>query len=84
MNLNRHLLLLAVALLTGCGEKKRAKTHIPAPPPPITDEQAAPTAKQPVDTKERHSDEYKDAKILFTQTGLAKWYETLVLQSQSR
>jgi rare lipoprotein A len=77
VNLNRVLLLLvAVALLTGCGEKKRAKAHIPAPPPPITAENPPPPPKLPVSTDEDRppADQYKDAKVLFTQTGLASWY----------
>jgi rare lipoprotein A len=78
VNLNRAiLLLLAVALLTGCGEKKRAKAHPPAPPPPITAEQQKPTPKPPSESEEQEAtaeDKYKDATVLWTQTGLASWY----------
>ncbi len=79
MNLNRAIiLLLALALLTGCGEKKRAKARIPAPPPPVTAEQQKPAAQPPAQAEEeKHTtleDKYKDAPVLWTQTGLASWY----------
>jgi len=78
VNLNRAiLLLLAIALLTGCGEKKRAKAHPPAPPPPITAQQQKPSPKPPVQPQEEEStadDKYRDAPVLWTQTGLASWY----------
>ena len=79
MNLNRAIiLLLALALFTGCGEKKRAKARIPAPPPPITAEQQKPAPQPPADADEEKKatleDKYKDAPILWTQTGLASWY----------
>ena len=80
MNQNRAiLLLLAIALLTGCGEKKHAKAHVPAPPPPITAEQqkAAPQPPAELEEDEKQStleDKYKDAPVLWTQTGLASWY----------
>ncbi len=79
MNLNRAiLLLLALALLTGCGEKKRAKARPPAPPPPITAEQQQPAPKPPAEPEEKKDvspeDKYKDAPVLWTQTGLASWY----------
>jgi rare lipoprotein A len=69
------LLLLSVALLTACGEKKRAKGHIPAPPPPITAEKQPPAEPPTNDTNTDNSDDkYKDAQIFYTQTGLASWY----------
>lgn len=79
MNLNRAiLLLLAIALLTGCGEKKRAKARIPAPPPPITAEQQQPAPGPSTDAEQEKQptleDKYKDAPVLWTQTGLASWY----------
>jgi rare lipoprotein A len=75
VNLNRALiLLLAVALLTGCGEKKRAKAPIPAPPPPISAGKQTPAPAPPADKQQPSTDEYKDAKVLYTQTGMASWY----------
>ncbi len=72
------ILLLALALLTGCGEKKRAKARIPAPPPPVTAEQQKPATQPPAQAEEeKHTtleDKYKDAPVLWTQTGLASWY----------
>ena len=77
MNRNPALLLfLAAALLTGCGEKKQAKAHIPAPPPPITANKQ-PSVEPPThepDDGAVSDDKYKDAKVLFTQTGMASWY----------
>ena len=68
------LLFVIVALLTGCGEKKTAKARIPAPPPPIitTDDTVPkpPAPKQP----DQDDDQYKDAKVIFTETGFASWY----------
>ena len=68
------LLFVIVALLTGCGEKKAAKAQIPAPPPPIITTADTvpkpPTPKQP----DQDDDQYKDAKVIFTETGFASWY----------
>jgi rare lipoprotein A len=77
VKLNRALILLvAVALLTGCGEKKRAKARIPAPPPSITAGKEPPAGPPYHDADEEAAaqDKYKDAKPLFTQTGMASWY----------
>jgi rare lipoprotein A len=77
VNLNRALiLLLAIAVLTGCGEKKSAKAQIPAPPPSLTADEQPSAPQPPADTDEDRppSDEYKDAKVLSTETGLASWY----------
>ncbi len=74
MKLHRALLLLlSVALLTACGEKKRARAHIPAPPPPITTEKQPP-AEPPTIADNSTDDKYKDATVLYTQTGMASWY----------
>jgi rare lipoprotein A len=73
--------LLAVFLLTGCGEKKQARVIVP-PPPTIT-EPSAPTVEhpekqepsEPVEAKDK--DELwipADAKVISVQTGLASWY----------
>jgi len=77
VNLNRALiLLLAVPVLSGCGEKKHAKARIPAPPPTVTAGQQPPTEPSSHDTGGdiTTDDKYKDAKVLFTQTGMASWY----------
>jgi rare lipoprotein A len=68
------LLFVAVVLLTGCGEKKAAKARIPAPPPPIvTTDNTVP--KPPVSkAPDEDEDQYKDAKVIFTETGFASWY----------
>ena len=71
------ILLLVVAFLTGCGEKKRAKAPVPAPPPPIAAQPPAPSPEPPADADEPRpslEDKYKDAPVLWTQTGLASWY----------
>ncbi len=72
------LLLFAVALLTGCGEKKRAKVSIPAPPPPITADKTPPPAPPTVITDEEKpsslEDKYRDAPVLYSETGMASWY----------
>jgi rare lipoprotein A len=73
VTLNRAaILLLVVALLTGCGAKKQARVQIPAPPPTITAEKTAPVPEE--SAPESDLDKYKDAKVLFTQTGYASWY----------
>lgn len=81
MNLTRAIILLVtVAMLTGCGEKKRAKAPIPAPPPSITAQQPTPAPEPPAEAEEEPAkkpsleDKYKDAPVLWTQTGLASWY----------
>jgi rare lipoprotein A len=79
---NRGLLLLflALSLFTACGEKKRAKVQIPAPPPPIiSDKQTPPEPasrreEEQRAAKDNYEDKYKNAPILFTQTGFASWY----------
>lgn len=60
-------LFLLVALLAGCGEKKRSTARIPTPPPTIA---SAPTrpAPQPVPPTSRHE------RVVYTETGYASWY----------
>jgi rare lipoprotein A len=67
-------LLLGVALLTGCGEKKHAKVQIPAPPPTIATNQPQPEPPSPQSEERTAEEKYKDAPVLFTETGLASWY----------
>lgn len=73
------LFLTSTMLLTGCGEKKRARTRIPAPPPDIS--QPEPTAsKSPAHTPPAASGHVEvapfpdDAPVLWSETGLASWY----------
>lgn len=82
MSLNRaFFLLLALALLTGCGEKKRAKAPLPPPPPTVstntqTTSSVPPTGenKESITEDKNANDKYKDAPVLFTQIGMASWY----------
>lgn len=77
MNRFAILLLIAVGLLTGCGEKKVAKARIPTPPPIPTAEETLPEPPAEV-AKERNQDtdddRYKNAKVIQTETGMASWY----------
>jgi rare lipoprotein A len=74
------LLLVSAVLLTGCGEKKRARVQVPAPPPiASTDKQSPPELSsdrnQQSAPDDKYSDErYKDAPVLYTETGFASWY----------
>jgi rare lipoprotein A len=71
------VLLMAVGLLTGCGEKKVVKAPIPAPPTIPTAEETLPEPPAEV-AKERNQDtedeRYKNAKVIQTETGMASWY----------
>jgi rare lipoprotein A len=71
-------LFLALLLLAGCGEKKRAKTRIPASPPPIVTAEETlpepPTKTEPAKPKTQEDDPYANAKVLWSETGLASWY----------
>lgn len=69
-------LSIAALALTGCGEKKRPQARIPAPPPSIQQPQTpAQPSQQPSTTiTGEDADAYKDAPVLWTQTGYASWY----------
>jgi rare lipoprotein A len=62
-------LLLLVALLAGCGEKKRRTAYVPPPPPTITTPAPRP-APPPPSTPAPHGNE----KVVYTETGYASWY----------
>ena len=75
------LLLVFALLLSGCGEKKRARSRIPTPPPDIS--QPEPTASTspahttPTPRVPGHVDVAPfpdDAPVLWSETGLASWY----------
>lgn len=67
-------LLFALVLLTSCGEKKRAKVTVPAAPPPITTaEETLPEPPAKVE-KDEEPDQYANAPVLWTETGMASWY----------
>lgn len=72
------ILLLAVAVLAGCGQKKVAKAPVPAPPPtiPTTEETLPePPAKVAKEAEKGPDDKrYKNAKVIRSETGLASWY----------
>lgn len=51
-------------LLAGCGGKKNRTSRIPPPPPPVA---SYPSSAKP-------SPYPKNAKVLYTETGLASWY----------
>ncbi len=69
-------MLLGLAVLTGCGGKKSARARIPAPPPPIVAEKPHPDVNTDAGNDERAepAEDYKNAKILFRETGYASWY----------
>jgi rare lipoprotein A len=76
VNLNRGLLLLFLALtsFTGCGGKKRAHVQVPAPPAAGSVGQTPPEPSSREEEARAMEDKYKDAKILYTQSGYASWY----------
>jgi rare lipoprotein A len=61
-------LLLAIALLTGCGGHKRRTTRMPAPPPTIATVPAPPPRTTTPSTPSRNE------KVIYTETGYASWY----------
>lgn len=61
------VILISALLLTGCGEKKRAKVRVP-PPPTIAADTAAPAEET------RLPQVAPDAKPIYVQTGKASWY----------
>lgn len=63
MRLHLLLLLAALVLLTGCGEKKRARVHVP-PPPEASQPESRP---EPIEVP-------ANAKPILVETGLASWY----------
>jgi rare lipoprotein A len=61
-------------MFTGCGGKKRAHVQVPAPPPAGSEGQTPPEPASREEEERAMEDKYKDAKILYTQTGYASWY----------
>lgn len=75
----RLLLLITVALtLAGCGGKKAARAHIPAPPPDISEpETTASSASAHTPAVGGHVEIAPfpdDAPVLWSETGMASWY----------
>ena len=70
-----YALLALLLVLTGCGEKKRAKTRPPAPPDIQTAEKSREPRKPAPEVESRESDEVDpDAKPIWTEVGIASWY----------
>ncbi len=67
-------LLLCLALLAGCGEKKRATATIPAPPPTITSAPPEPPPPPHEPAQAPLLSVPPNAIPLLTETGLASWY----------
>jgi rare lipoprotein A len=65
------LVLSALILLAGCGEKKRVATRVPPPPPPVTSETAATRPTTPVPASD---DIYVGRTPILVETGMASWY----------
>lgn len=65
-----------MAVLTACGGKKAARVQMPAPPPPIVADKPNPDVKpEPEEEKPAEpADDYRDAKVLSSETGMASWY----------
>ncbi len=61
-------LLLFVAMLAGCGEKKHRTAYVPPPPPAITAPAPRPVPPPSVPSTSTHD------KIIYTETGYASWY----------
>ncbi|MGZ4788317.1 MAG: septal ring lytic transglycosylase RlpA family protein [Terriglobales bacterium] len=72
------VLLIGALLLTGCGEKKRARTPVPSPPDisqPEPTESASPAHSSPnVAGRVDVAPFPDDAPVLWSETGMASWY----------
>lgn len=75
------MLLVALTLVvSACGGKKQAKVRIPAPPPITTPAKTAETTagkKPPLPPRDSQGNEITvdpNAKVLWTETGMASWY----------
>ena len=68
-------LFALLLVLTGCGEKKRAKTRIP-PPPPIATDTTREASKLPAPRRDHRGIEEidPDAKAIWSEVGFASWY----------
>lgn len=58
-------------LLTGCGGKKRAQNKLPSPPPISSPTEDARNSPPP---SAAEAEAQPDARVLWSQTGLASWY----------
>ena len=77
VGLSGGVLLIGVLLLTGCGEKKHARTHVP-PPPDISQpepvERPSPTQTSPAEGRVEIAPFPDDAPVLWSEAGMASWY----------
>ncbi len=69
------MVLALMWVLTGCGEKKRAKNKVPPPPTVSTPtKQEARNTPPKAEPRSAEPDVDPDAPVLWSQTGLASWY----------
>jgi len=63
-----------LALLAGCGGKKRAGVRVPVPPPPATQAQTPGQTKSPAEPESQPLPVPRNARPIWVETGLASWY----------
>lgn len=72
------LAIVVIFVLTGCGEKKRARVNVPPPPTTQPDQRTGrskqPTPTEPAESLPAPTDEYANATPVYIEVGVASWY----------
>lgn len=71
------ILLSLIVVLTGCGEKKRARVNVPPPPPIATSQPPVQPEPEAPSTSSEELNFPPDAPVLFSEVGYASWYGTV-------